>query len=498
MTTRIRADHVLGFDEATGDHRLLGRAEVVVDGSLITAVGPVGSEATGDEVVDLGNALLLPGLIDLDAVADIDHALLDSWSSAEHSRGFSWSADYAESGPRAVFTAEERRTIRRFALAQLLCHGITTCLPIASEVHSDWAESFDDLVALAEEAEVLGIRLVAGPSYRSGVGVVDSQGRRSVNWRPDRGRSGFDGALRFLNWVDARQSGLISGALVPCRIETLDDALLRDTAQAGRDLGVVVRLHALQGLEERDRLAERSSETPLQMMDRLDVLGPNLLIPHAIYLDGRPDVDARDRANGVVPIGEPEVGLRLLAENGVSIVHCPLTSLRYGVALESFARFRDAGIRIALGTDSFPPDLVRGIDVGHNVAKLVDGRLDAAGIDDYLRAATLRGADALGRSDLGRVAAGAQADLVAFGFDDFRDGVLDDPVRTLVMNGTARGARFSMVAGRTVMRDGALPGVDLAALREEAQRLFARLRTAYSGRDAWHRTPEELFPATFP
>ncbi|MGW7686321.1 amidohydrolase family protein [Kribbella sp. NPDC054772] len=213
-----------------------------------------------------------------------------------------------------------------------------------------------------------------------------------------------------------------------------------------------------------------------------------------MYLDGDPATDDHDRRNGVPVSGAPDRGLRMLVDHGITIIHCPLTSLRYGVALRSFGRLRNAGVRIALGTDSFPPDLIRGIDVGSNVAKVIDGALDAAPVEDYVRAATLAGADALERPDLGRIAVGATADLTAFGFDDFRDGVLDDPVRTLIMNGHARGARLTMIGGRIVMRDGQLPGFDLAALRAEAQELFDHMRAAYGPRAA---DGSDLFPPTF-
>ena len=81
-------------------------------------------------------------------------------------------------------------------------------------------------------------------------------------------------------------------------------------------------------------------------------------------------------------------------------------------------------------------------------------------------------------------------------------GAIDDPVRTLVLAGTGRDACFSMVAGRVVMRDGAIPGVDLDALRAEGQRIFEKLRAAYPERDALAgpegSTEAELFPPVFP
>ncbi|WP_202469351.1 hypothetical protein [Streptomyces sp. SID2888] len=94
--------------------------------------------------------------------------------------------------------------------------------------------------------------------------------------------------------------------------------------------------------------------------------------------------------------------------------------------------------------------------------------------------------------------AGAAADLAAFALDDFRMGVTEDPLRTLVLNGTARDAVLTMVAGRVVMRDGVIPGVDLPALRRAGQQLFDMMRAAYPERDHRRRTVEELFSPVFP
>ncbi|MGW2661483.1 chlorohydrolase family protein [Nocardia tengchongensis] len=480
----IRAAHVLAY--AGDGHVLLENAEVVVDGTRILAVGPRGAVAV-DEAVELGAALLMPGFIDLDALTDIDHALIDSWQSPELGLGLQWSRDYAERRRRAVFDSAERAFIREYGFVQLLLHGVTTAMPIASEVHSDWAETFDDAVAMAETAERLGLRVYLGPSYRSAVNVVDDDGTRSLYRNEALGLEGFDGAERFLDWARRNPSDLVHGVLLPCRIETLGEHLLRRTAKLATETGVLVRLHALQGLTERRLVLEQFGAPPLEVLERTGLLGPKLLLPHGIYVDSHP----------LVGLGT-DADVATLAAAGITIVHCPLTSARYGAALDSFERYRAAGVGLALGTDSFPPDLIRGIDTGVNVAKVAAHRLDAAAYGDYLTAATLGGATALGRPDLGRISVGATADLVAFRLGDIRDGVLDDPIRTLCMNSTARAATFSMIAGRIVMRDGELPGIDLPAMARRAQSLFDRMRQAYSERDYLRRDPDALFPPSFP
>lgn len=484
MTTVVHARFVLGFDH--GDHVLFEDATVSYDGSVVEYVGPH-RDTVADQVVELGDALIIPGLIDLDAVADIDHAVLDSWASAETAPGLQWSEGYFDSGRMDVFDQEERAFIRRYALAQLLLHGVTTCMPIASEVHSSWAETYDDAVGIEEAARELGIRAYVGPSYRSGVNVVRADGTRDVCWDLDRGRAGLDDAARFLARMADGGADLIRGALLPCRIETMSVELLQATARLAREYDVPVRLHCMQSELELELLRRRHNASPLDIIERTGLLDCRLLLPHAVY--GTGDRDRRSPS---------DAELAALAGAGASVVHCPSTSLRYGMVLDTFDRFVAAGVNVTLGSDSFPPDLLRAMDEGSCVAKVLAGRLDAGDLATYFRAATLHAARALGRDDLGRLAPGAQADLVALRLDDVRLGVVDDPLRTVVLSGSPRDIALSVVAGRTVVEDGKLPGVDGPVMRARAQSLFARMRAAYSRRDTLGRSPDVLFPPMFP
>lgn len=483
MITKVTARHVLGF--RNGTHVLLHDACVVYRDSVIEFVGR-DFQGPFDEEQDLGDALLMPGLIDLDALTDIDHLLLDSWATAELGKGYQWSEDYFRNRRADVFTAEERQQIREYALIQLVLHGITTYMPIASEVHSEWAETFEELAGMAETGRRLGLRGYLGPAYRAGVNVLLENGERSVMFDDGKGTSGFADAVKFLDHVRELDDPLVEGVLLPCRIETLDLELLRATSKLSEEQDVLVRLHSLQGLVERRLIQDEYGVTPLELLDAVGLLNERLLIPHATYTDRNPAIHGEDRGD-----------LARLAESGASIIHCPLTSMRYGGVLDSFGAYKEAGINIALGTDSFPPDLIRGIEAGVQLAKILAGDTGAGDVAGYIDAATLGGAKALRRPDLGRLEPGAQADMVAFSLGDFRDGVQDDPLRTLLLNGTARQAVLSVVAGRTIMRNGEIDGVDLGFWRRKGQELFDKMRSAYSFRDASRRTPEELFPPVY-
>ncbi|MFE7423489.1 chlorohydrolase family protein [Rhodococcus sp. NPDC057529] len=482
-TTKVTATWILAY--RGGDHVLLRDGELVYAGTRILHVGH-GWPGPVDETIDCGDALVMPGFVDLDALADIDHAILDSWATPDLSLGHLWSADYFRNRRREVFDPQERAIIREYALAQLLRHGVTTFMPIASETHSSWAETYDDLVHVAELAQRLGIRGYLGPAYRSGVNVVEN-GTRTVLFDHEQGWAGLRGAERFLDYADTEGRDLVHGALLPCRIETLTPELMTATAHLARDRNCLVRLHCLQSESELALLDDRYGMRPVELLAASGLLDTRLLLPHGIHLG------TYSHGGG----GDPG-DLDRLAAAGVTVVHCPMTSIRYGAMLESFDRYRASGVRLALGTDSFPPDLVRGIDYGTHLAKWADRSLAAGATADYVRAATIGGADALGRPDLGRLTAGASADFLVIDLGDFTLGVGDDPLRVLTLNGSARDVRRTVVAGRTVMTDGHVLGTDQDTLRRHAQALFARMKHAYSDRDHRHRPPDELFPPTFP
>ncbi|MCG1037956.1 hypothetical protein KI686_16280, partial [Polaribacter sp. DS7-9] len=95
-----------------------------------------------------------------------DHLILDSWSSSEQAKSLRWSTEYFPNSHH-VFSPEQLVQVREYALVQLALHGITTYMPIASEVHSEWAEDFDTFAAMAAFSSKIGLRGFIGPSFRS-------------------------------------------------------------------------------------------------------------------------------------------------------------------------------------------------------------------------------------------------------------------------------------------------------------------------------------------
>ena len=113
-------------------------------------------------------------------------------------------------------------------------------------------------------------------------------------------------------------------------------------------------------------------------------------------------------------------------------------------------------------------------------------------------AATSAGADALKRRDLGRISAGAKADIAVFDMADSMIAPRIDPIQTLVYGATGRVTRATIVDGRISMRDGAVAGIDIVAAREQAQRQFDCLVAKYPERTFQHPPVEDIFPPSYP
>lgn len=134
-----------------------------------------------------------------------------------------------------------------------------------------------------------------------------------------------------------------------------------------------------------------------------------------------------------------------------------------------------------------------------NASVAVEGtRIAAVGPAEDIEATTLGGARALGREDLGRIAVGARADMIVLDLDGLDVGTIDDPLRTIVNSGTSREVRHSIIDGRFVMRDRVIPGIDEAALRDQAQAYYEKMRMGYWERSDGSLSPAELFPGSFP
>jgi cytosine/adenosine deaminase-related metal-dependent hydrolase len=461
MRTLLKAAWVIGFDGRS--HVVWRDAQVVFSGSRIEFVG---RDFAGhvDRTVDYGQAVIGPGFIDLDALGDIDTGILTVDNGDKRENGRLWSEDYLREGPVDAFDQEEEVFKVRYAFAHLIRNGVTTALPISSMYYRAWAERYDEFVGIAAVAGELGLRVYLGPCCMTGITVVRTDRSLDQHWDEARGLFQLDDAIRYVGAFDGAHGGLVRGMFAPDRIETCTPALLERLSAANHELRMPVRLHACQSLYEFDTVLRLRGSTPLGWLERVGLLNERLILPHGIYLSGN---------SGVARTGDED--WQRLVGSGASIAHCPAVFARTGEALNSFQKYQAAGINLGMGTDTWPADLLHNLQVGLYAARVVGHSATQPAMADLYTAATLGGARALGRDDLGRLAPGAQADIAVFDLRGTHLGPVFDPVKNLILAGRGTDCRASYIAGRCVMEDFQVHGIDMAALQRQAESQFAKL-----------------------
>ena len=445
---------------------------VVIEGGAVLHVG-LGFDGDVSHRVDYGEAVISPGFVDLDALSDLDTTILGYDNFPAWEKGRVWPESYVARGPYEMISPDELAFQKRFAFAMLIANGITTALPIASLFYREWGETVEEFEAAADAAENLGLRVYLGPAYRTGGQVVDDRGTISAIYDEPRGLAGLEDAADFARRIDGRADGRIRAMFAPDRIETCTATLLQRTAAIAAEMGAPVRQHCCQSETELRLVRAQHDCSPIEWLDRIGAIGPNWLLPHGTQ------ATERDFA--------------LMRDAGASLVHCPLVSARGGSILRSFPRCRAMGLNIGLGTDTWPPDMILNMQIGMMTARIADGQ-DAIRSEALFDAATLGGAAALGRDDLGRLAPGAKADIAVI--DLSRTLQTADPVQSLMTSTSGRDVRDVWIDGRRVMADRVIPGFGAADFAR-AQAQYDGVIARYPDRTAHHPPVSEIFQPSY-
>ena len=473
-TTVIRAaDWVIAWDAEQRSHRYLRRADVAFHGGSITHVGR-GYAGAAEEEIDGRGLMVMPGLVNIHShptsepgnkglLEELGSPLLGQSSLYEFMPVF-------HIGPAAAGAAT------RVAMAELLRSGVTTIVDL-SGVRPGWA---DDLAAT-------GIRAWLGAMYRSASWHTADGASVTYDWDEAAGQEAFQTALETVLQAREHPSGRMDGMLCPSQVDTCTAALLRESLAAAERHGLRLQIHAAQSVVEFNEITRRHGKTPIEWLHGMGLLGPHTIIGHGIFLNDHPWLHwphARD--------------FDLLAASGAMVAHCPTVFARRGIVMNWVGRYVEAGITVGLGTDTFPLNMIDEMRNACYAGRVLKGDFRAVSTRHVFDAATTGGALALGRTDLGRIAVGAKADLSLVDLSHPAMRPVRDPLRSLVYSAGERPIRDVYVDGAQVVKDGTPLHIDLDdALRtlEEAQ---AAALTQAPQRDWAGRSAEEMSPLVYP
>jgi 5-methylthioadenosine/S-adenosylhomocysteine deaminase len=271
------------------------------------------------------------------------------------------------------------------------------------------------------------------------------------------------------------------------QIDTCAADLLRDSRDAARERGLPFTVHVAQSVSEVREMIRRHGKTPIQWAYEIGILGPDTILGHALFLDTHSWIR-----------WWTETDLKLIAETGSSVAHCPTPFARYGQIMENFGDYLRAGVNMGLGTDTTPHNLVEEMRKAAVLARIAARDIATVTTSDLLYAATAGGAKALIRDDLGRIATDKKADLVLIDLAVPQMVPAHDPLRSFVYHAADRAVRDVFVDGRQVVAEGKVLTLDQADAAHRVHRAQQRMLEAAQRRDYRGRNADEIVPLSLP
>ncbi len=427
---------------------------VVVRGPTIAELVPAGGSPqtvpAGDcEVFDASGHVLVPGLVN--SHHHFYQTLTRALPAALDKQLFPWLTAlypvWAGLDPEMIALST------RLALAELLLSGCTT----ACDHHYLYTAEIPEAVDIeVEAAGEIGIRVVL---TRGSMSLSEEDG----GLPPRTVVQAEDAIMADCERVVARyhqpgRGAMVQIALAPCAPWSVSEELMRETAAYARANGVRLHTHLAETRDETGWCLERFGKRPLQYLEDFGWLGPDVWLAHGIHFD------------------DDEV--RRLGETGTGVAHCPTSNLYLASGTCRVLELEAAGAPVGVGVDGSSSNDCSNLMQEVRQAMLVQKHQygsERVSHADALRWATSGSARVLGRDDIGRIAAGAEADLALFRLDEPRFSGHGDPLAALVVCGAHRADRV-MVAGRWRVVDGAIPGLDLDALIARHSAAARRLR----------------------
>lgn len=409
---------------------------IAVNQGRISAILPSAEAATLEaaETVDLGDKLLMPGLVNCHG-----HAAMSLFRSmADDTALHSWLNDH-------IWPAEGRWVSDSF-----VADGVQLAM---AEMIRSGTTSFSDMYffpeVTAREAATAGMRaqlafpILEFPSaWASGPAEYLSKGLQ----------------LRD----DFKHSELISVAFGPHAPYTVSNETFEKVAMYAAELdGMRIQVHLQETEQEvQDSLGEHGLR-PSQRLNELGILGPNT---QCVHLSAINDED-----------------IALLAASGSHGVHCPRSNMKLASGFSPVSKMLDAGINIGLGTDSAASNNSLNVfaEMGFAalLAKGVSGNAAALNAHSALRMATLDGAKVLGlEQEIGSLEVGKQADMIAIDFGDVEQTPLYSHASQLVYTQCGERVSHSWVAGKPLLTDGELQSLDSQRIIAKAQAWASRIQ----------------------
>lgn len=416
---------------------------LAVDDGEIVAVGPaseLGNRYEADELVTAAaHDIVLPGLVN-----GHGHAAMTLFRGlADDLRLMEWLERYIFPAEAALVDEGFVRLGTQLAAMEMVRGGTTTFVDMYY---------FEDVVA--EVTAEAGLRGVLGET------ILDF---------PAPDNETVDAALRYTEAFLERWSGhpLVIAAVAPHAAYTASPETLRRSAELARAHGAPLVIHVAESRDSVADVRQRYGAPPVQHLQALGFLGPDVIAAHAIWLDDA-DID-------------------LLATAGAGVVHNPESNMKLASGTMRVGDLQAAGVPVGLGTDGAASnndlDMFEAVRFAALLQKLAGSDPTALPAEAALAMATLEGARAIGLDDrIGSLEVGKRADLIVVDGEGAHQVPRYSPTSHLAYVTRGSDVRITIVDGRILYRDGAFTTLDEDAVRSAARAMAARIAETVGAR----------------
>ncbi|ALG90724.1 MULTISPECIES: 8-oxoguanine deaminase [Actibacterium] len=421
---------------------------VVEDGRIVELVAGTQPAGPVDEVFDGSRHVVIPGLVN--AHHHFYQTLTRAHPQAINKELFPWlQALYPLWGGHL-----NRDTFRigvRLALVELLMSGCTTASDHLFVFGRDMADAVD---IEAEEARALGMRVAL---TRGAINMGTSSGGIA----DERLIQDYDAVLsdceRVLGAYHDRSDGAMTTvALAPCAPFNVTRQLMIDTAEMADKHDCRLHTHLGETHDEDEFCLSKYGMRPLDYLEDVGWMTDRVWMAHGIHFN--------------------DEEIARIGKCGMGVCHCPTSNMVLASGQCRTKELEAAGAVVGLGVDGSASNdnsnLMESVRHALMLGRLTYGAAAVSHLD-ALGWATEGSARLLGRTDIGAIAPGKQADLAMFTLDELRFSGAGDPLAALVLCGAHRADRV-MVGGEWRVLDGVPLGVDLDALRRDHAAAAAR------------------------
>jgi 8-oxoguanine deaminase len=426
---------------------------------FIEQVGPTPElPGSADEVLDLSNHLLVPGLVNTHH--HFYQTLTRVVPAAQNVNLFHWLKTlypiWARMTPDEIFISTQT------ALSELALSGCTTA--------SDHLYLFPNSSKLDDEIEAagaIGLRLHAS---RGSMSLGESKGGLPPDSVVDDEASILKDSQRLVQkYHDPKPGSFVRIVLAPCSPFSVTTELMKESARLAREYGVQLHTHLAETEDEEEFCREKFGLRPIEYMQSVDWIGNDVWFAHAVWINQRE--------------------VELLGSHGCGVAHCPTSNMRLASGIAPLMQYRAAGVKVGLGVDGSASNdgsnllaelrqsmlLARVREGLSGFSRSNDPERKLMSARDALWLGTRGGAEVLGRNDIGSLEVGKCADFFAV---DLRRleyaGAAHDPVSALVFCQPVR-VDYTVVAGKFVVKERQLVTVDERKLADKHNQAARRL-----------------------